>query len=348
MQTILAQLRYPLIQAPMAGVQDAALAIAVCREGGLGSLPAAMFSPERLDAELHCIRAATRAPYNLNFFAHRSRTLDAAARDAWHQALQPWFARFHVDSRAIPADPGRRPFDRDTLTLVEKHRPPVVSFHFGLPEPELLAAVRASGAKIMASATTVAEARWLATRGVDAIIAQGLEAGGHRGHFLSNDLTLQSGTFALLPAIRRAVNLPVIAAGSIGDAATVNAAFALGADAVQVGTAFLLADEAKTSAAHRAALQDARAEHTTLTNLFSGGLARGIVNAFMQEAGCIHPAAPPFPLAGAAISALRKAAEETGNHDFSPFWAGQNAPLARAGNVAQIIVRLFPAEGLGQ
>lgn len=348
MQTILAQLRYPLIQAPMAGVQDAALAIAVCQQGGLGSLPAAMLSPEQLDAELHRIRAATSAPYNLNFFAHRPRSIDVAARDAWHQALQPWFARLHVDSRIIPADSGRKPFDCEALALVEKHRPPVVSFHFGLPEAELLAAVRATGAKIMASATTIAEARWLVAHGVDAIIAQGLEAGGHRGHFLSEDLTLQSGTFALLPAIRRAVTLPVIAAGGISDAATVRAAFQLGADAVQIGTAFLLADEAKTSTAHRAALQDARAEHTALTNLFSGGLARGIVNTFMQEAGCIHPAAPPFPFAGAASGALRKAAEEMGNHGFSPFWAGQNASLARAGNAAQIIARLFPGESAEQ
>lgn len=341
MHTLLAQLHYPLIQAPMAGVQDADLAIAVCRAGALGSLPAAMFTPAELDQQLQRIRAATDAPYNLNFFAHRQSGISDAARDAWHQALQPWLEQYALDSAAIPADPGRRPFDRDSLALVEKHRPAVISFHFGLPDADLLTAVRQTGAKILASATTLAEARWLAARGVDAVIAQGLEAGGHRGHFLSDDLTLQSGTFALLPALRQALDIPLIAAGGISDSATVNAAFALGADAVQCGTAFLLADEARTGPAHRAALQDDHAEHTALTNLFSGGIARGIVNRFMREAGYLHPAAPPFPHAGAAAAFLRKAAEQSGNHDFSPHWAGQSARLARPGSAAQIVARLF-------
>ena len=223
---------------------------------------------------------------------------------------------------------------------MQKHRPPVVSFHFGLPEAPLLQAVRATGAKILSSATSVAEARWLAERGVDGIIVQGLEAGGHRGWFLHHDPNAQSGLFALLPNIRRAVSLPLIAAGGISDATTVRAAMQLGADAVQVGSAFLLADEATTSATHRAALQSPRAEETVLTNLFSGGCARGIVNDFMRAVGAINAAALPFPLAGAAAALLKKAAEGAGNYEYSAFWAGQNAILARPGSAAEIVARL--------
>ena len=341
MQKLFSRLRYPLIQAPMAGVQNEALTIAVCHAGVLGSLPAAMYSVEALDAALTAIRAAVGdAPYNVNFFAHRPPVVSDAQREAWHALLAPHLARFGLTVADIPAAPGRRPFDADALAFVQKHRPPVVSFHFGLPEAPLLQAVRATGAKILSSATSVAEARWLAERGVDGIIVQGLEAGGHRGWFLHHDPNAQSGLFALLPSIRRAVSLPLIAAGGISDAATVRAAMQLGADAVQVGSAFLLADEATTSATHRAALQSPRAEETVLTNLFSGGCARGIVNDFMRAAGAINPAALPFPLAGAAVALLKNAAEGAGNYEYSAFWSGQNAILARPGSAAEIVARL--------
>ena len=337
MQKLFSRLRYPLIQAPMAGVQNEALTIAACHAGVLGSLPAAMYSVEALDAALTAIRAAVGdAPYNVNFFAHRPPVVSDAQREAWHALLAPHLARFGLTVADIPAAPGRRPFD----AVVQKHRPPVVSFHFGLPEAPLLQAVRATCAKILSSATSVAEARWLAERGVDGIIVQGLEAGGHRGWFLHHDPNAQSGLFALLPNIRHAVSLPLIAAGGISDAATVRAAMQLGADAVQVGSAFLLADEATTSATHRAALQSPRAEETVLTNLFSGGCARGIVNDFMRAAGAINPAALPFPLAGAAAALLKKAAEDTGNYEYSAFWAGQNVTLARPGSTAEIVARL--------
>jgi 2-nitropropane dioxygenase family oxidoreductase len=341
MQKLFSRLRYPLIQAPMAGVQNEALTIAVCHAGVLGSLPAAMYSVEALDAALTAIRAAVGdAPYNVNFFAHRPPVVSDAQREAWHALLAPHLARFGLTVADIPAAPGRRPFDADALAVVQKHRPPVVSFHFGLPEAPLLQAVRATGAKILSSATSVAEARWLAERGVDGIIVQGLEAGGHRGWFLHHDPNAQSGLFALLPNIRRAVSLPLIAAGGISDATTVRAAMQLGADAVQVGSAFLLADEATTSATHRAALQSPRAEETVLTNLFSGGCARGIVNDFMRAVGAINAAALPFPLAGAAAALLKKAAEGAGNYEYSAFWAGQNAILARPGSAAEIVARL--------
>jgi nitronate monooxygenase len=201
----------------------------------------------------------------------------------------------------------------------------VVSFHFGVPSAELLARVRAWGSKILASATTVEEARWLEAKGVDAIIAQGLEAGGHRGIFLSEDLSTQVGTFALLPQIVRAVKLPVIAAGGVADAKGVVAVMALGAAGAQIGTAYLLCPEATTSAVHRAALKSDAARHTALTNLFTGRPARGIVNRIMEELGPISAAAPAFPLATAAIAPLRVKAESLGSGDFSPLWAGQNA-----------------------
>ena len=314
----------PLIQAPMAGSQGSALAIAVCEAGGLGSLPCAMLSADAIRDEIAAIRAATDRPFNLNFFCHAPPLPDAAREAAWRARLAGHYAEFGIDADAIPDGPGRHPFTPEAAALVEALRPAVVSFHFGLPAPELLARVQATGAKVLSSATTVAEGLWLQARGVDAVIAQGLEAGGHRGHFLSDDLGLQSGSFALLPQMVRALRLPVIAAGGIADRATVAAAMALGATGVQVGSAYLLCPEATTSAVHRAALQSPAAAHTALTNLFSGRPARGIVNRFMREMGPLDPSVPAFPLATASVAPLRAAAEAQGLGDFSPLWAGQH------------------------
>jgi nitronate monooxygenase len=313
----------PVIQAPMAGVQDSALAIAVCAAGGLGSLPCAMFDAAAVAREVGAIRAATSAPFNLNFFCHRPPVVDAGREAAWRRALAPYHREFGIDIDAVPAGPGRMPFDEATTAIVEAMRPPIVSFHFGLPEPALLARVRASGARIVSSATTVDEAIWLEQQGVDAIIAQGLEAGGHRGHFLADDISLQCGTFALLPQIVAAVRTPVIAAGGIADRAGVEAALRLGASMVQLGTAYLCCPEATTSRVHRAALTSAAARHTALTRLITGRPARGIVNRLMREVD--DAAAPAFPLATAAIGPLRAAAETRGSGDFSPLWCGQNA-----------------------
>lgn len=336
-------MRLPVIQAPMAGVQGSRLAIAACRAGALGSLPAAMLSPEALHAEIGAIRQHTDQPFNVNFFAHRQPVANAAAQTAWLEALAPFYQAFGLNTDEVAQGGGRQPFGAVQADMVAELRLPVVSFHFGLPEKALLAQVKQSGAVVMSSATTVAEARWLEANGADIIIAQGLEAGGHRGMFLNQDLTGQIGTFSLVPQICAAVRVPVVAAGGISDERTARAAHDLGAAGIQIGTALLLAEEADTSALHRAALQSPRAEHTALTNLFSGGYARGIVNRFIREAGPISPVAPPFPLAQAASAPLKAAAEAQGLDEFSSLWAGQNAPLARAETAADTVARLAAA-----
>ena len=326
----------PIVQAPMAGVQLGALTVAVSNAGGLGSLPCAMLGAEALAKELAEIRARTAKPFNVNFFCHAPPAASAARESAWRAALRPYYEEFGLDPEHVPTGPGRAPFSAEIADALEHVKPVVVSFHFGLPSPELLARVRSWGSKIVSSATTVAEARWLEDLGVDAIIAQGVEAGGHRGMFLGDDLTTQVGTFALLPQVVRAVKTPVIAAGGIADADGVAAALALGAAGVQVGTAYLLCPEATTSAVHRNALASDAAAHTALTNLFTGRPARGIVNRVMRELGPMSSAAPEFPLATAAIAPLRARAEAAGNGDFSPLWAGQNVSGCKPIPAAQL------------
>ncbi len=315
----------PIIQAPMAGVQGSALAVAVSNAGGLGSLPCARLTLDDLRKELTAIKAQTDKPFNVNFFCHTPPEPSAKREAAWRAALAPYYKEYGIDADSIPAGPGRAPFSAEAADMLEEFAPPVVSFHFGLPSTELLARAKALGAKIFCSATTIEEARWLEAQGVDAIIAQGLEAGGHRGIFLSEDLSTQVGTFALLPQIVREVKVPIIAAGGVADAKGVAAAMALGAAGVQVGTAYLLCPEATTSAIHRAALKSKAAHHTALTNIFTGRPARGIVNRIIKELGPISTATPAFPLAIAAIAPLRVKAEAQGSGDFSPLWAGQNA-----------------------
>lgn len=326
----------PIIQAPMAGVQGSALALAVSNAGGLGSLPCAMLSLDALRGELQALRAGTSRPCNVNFFCHVPPVPDAGREAAWRSALSPYYQSFGIDPAGIGAGPGRAPFSAEAAQLLEEFRPAVVSFHFGLPAPALLARVKSWGAKVLASATTVDEALWLEAHGVDAVIAQGLEAGGHRGNFLCDDLSTQVGTFALLPQVVGAVKLPVIAAGGIADAKGVAAAMALGAAGVQVGTAYLLCPEATTTPLHRAALRSESARHTALTNLFTGRPARGIVNRFMREQGPISAAAPAFPLATAAVAPLRARAESQGSGDFSPLWSGQNASGCKQVPAAQL------------
>ena len=319
----------PIIQAPMAGVQGSALAVAVSNAGGLGSLPCAMLDPASMRKELAAIRAQTDKPFNVNFFCHAPPAPSAEREAAWRAALAPYYREFGIDASAVASGPGRRPFYAEAADLLAEFRPPVVSFHFGLPSADLLARVRGWGAKILSSATTLDEARWLEAHGVDAVLAQGLEAGGHRGVFLSNDLGTQVGTFALVPQVVKAVRIPVIAAGGIADAKGVAAALALGAAGVQVGTAYLLCPEATTTALHRAALTSDAARVTALTNLFTGRPARGIVNRIVRELGPIGTAVPDFPLATSAIAPLRAKAESLGSGDFSPLWSGQNASGCR-------------------
>jgi nitronate monooxygenase len=335
-------LELPVVQAPMAGVQDHALAVAVSSVGGLGSLPCAMFDSEGTRRELVALRRGTDRPFNLNFFCHAQPTVDVAREASWRAALAPYYRELGLDIDTVPAGAGRNPFSAEAVDLLEEFLPAVVSFHFGLPDAGLLARVRSTGARIFASATTVDEALWLEQHGADAVIAQGLEAGGHRGHFLSDDLSRQAGTFALLPQVVRAVRVPVIAAGGIADAAGVTAALSLGAALVQVGTAYLLCPEATTSRVHRDALSSDAATHTALTRLFTGRPARGIVNRLMREQEAAG-LAPAFPLATAAIAPLRKAAEASGSGDFSPLWSGQNASGCRAVSAAELTRGLFQA-----
>lgn len=325
-----------LLQAPMAGSQGSALALAVCGAGGVGALPAAMLAPDALTQELQALARGTDQPWNVNFFCHTPPVPDAAREARWRALLAQFYAQAGLDISAVPAGAGRVPFSHAVADAVEPFRPPIVSFHFGLPAPDLLARVKSWGSVVLSSATTVEEARWLQARGADAVIAQGSEAGGHRGMFLTDDLTTQVGTFALLPQIVAAVDLPVIAAGGIADAAGVRAALALGAAGVQVGTAYLCSHEASTSPVHRAALQSEAARHTAITTLFSGRPARGIVNRLMRELGPLHPAAPAFPTATAAIAPLRAHWERQGSGDFSPLWAGQNASGCRSAPAADI------------
>ncbi|BAF88086.1 putative dioxygenase [Azorhizobium caulinodans ORS 571] len=319
----------PLLLAPMAGSGTPKLAIAVGAAGGLAALPAAQYTPEQLDAAIAEMREALPGrPLNLNFFAHTPPVPDAAREANWRARLAPYFAEAGIDPATVPSGGGRAPFDEKFCVLVEARRPEVVSFHFGLPEPSLLARVKATGAKVISSATTVAEAKWLEEKGCDAIIAMGLEAGGHRGAFLDLDMTRQVGTFALVPQVRDAVSVPVIAAGGISDGRGVAAAFALGADAVQVGTAFLFSPEAGVAPLHRAALERAEDNTTALTNLFTGRPARGVMNRIMREIGPLSPDAPAFPLAGAALAPLKARAEADGRDDFTNLWSGQAARLA--------------------
>jgi nitronate monooxygenase len=331
----------PVIQAPMSGSQDSKLVIAVSNAGGLGSLGAAMLMPDALRRELSAIAAGTTRPYNVNFFAHQEPVFDAAREHTWRQALAPYYKELGVDPSTIAA-PARRPrFDASIVAILEEFKPRVVSFHFGLPDHELVTRIKALGARIISSATTAEEARYLEAHGVDAVIAQGLEAGGHRGMFLSDDITTQVGTLALVRQIVRAVRVPVIAAGGIGDAESAAAAMALGAAGVQAGTAYLLCPEATTSAAHRAALMDVE-QPTAITNVFSGRPARSVVNRLMREVGPMSAAAPAFPLAAAAVAPLRARAEASGSRDFTAGWSGQNRRIhgLRAAELTQELARL--------
>lgn len=339
-------LNYPIIQAPMAGVQGSALAIAVSNAGGLGSLPCAMLTPEAILAEVSRIRLQresterTQAPFNLNFFCHQLPLIDDSIEDRWRKEFADAYQTYDVDPALIEPAPLRLPFSPLMAALVEDIKPAVVSFHFGLPEVALLDRVKRSGAKVMSSATTVEEALWLEAHGADIIIAQGLEAGGHRGMFLTSDITTQMGAFALLPQIIKAVELPVVAAGGIADAGGVKAALDLGAAAVQIGTAFMLCPEASTSQVHRKALKSPRARHTAITNVFTGRPARGIVNHMIESYGPMNNLAPPFPFATSASAPLRAKAEALGSSDFSPLWAGQNVTGCREIPAAQLIKEL--------
>lgn len=319
----------PLLLAPMAGSGLSALAIAVAKAGGLGSIPCSSISVEKATAEVAAFRSAATAPINLNFFAHHpiEPTADDTAR--WLDRLAPYFREFDIDASALPAAGGRAPFDAAMCDMVESLRPEVVSFHFGLPDETLLARVKRTGAVVLSSATTVEEGGWLEAHGADAVIAQGYEAGGHRGNFLTDDMGAQPGTMALVPQLVDALRVPVIAAGGIADGRGMAAALCLGASAVQVGTAFLLSAESTSLPVHREALRHARDDNTAITNVLTGRPARGVINRIMREVGPMSADPLPFPLAGGPLTPLRAIAEKAGKGDFQPLWSGQSGALAK-------------------
>ena len=328
----------PVVQAPMAGFAGADLAVAAMGAGAIGSLACATLDAADTIAQVAAIRARVRGPLNLNFFCH---TLGEAPDDsAWRDTLAPFYAEEGV-APPVAAPALRRPFDAAMAAVVEQVRPGIVSFHFGLPAPELLARVRTTGALVFGNATTLAEARWLAAQGCDAIIAQGREAGGHAGHFLDGHHPAALAT--LLREIVDAVDVPVIAAGGIADESSARAAIALGAAAVQIGTAYLRTPESLASPAHRALLESGGPEETVFTNLFSGGIARGLRNRLIDALGPVHPAAPRFPYASAGLASLRAKAEREGRGDYSPLWAGQGLRLARSEPAADLTRRLGAA-----
>ncbi|MEP6884036.1 MAG: nitronate monooxygenase family protein [Gammaproteobacteria bacterium] len=336
----------PIIQAPMAGSSNPELAMAVSDAGGLGSLPCALLSLAQTRAALKVIGPSNSRRLNLNFFCHPAPAIDTARNLNWRARLAPYYVELGLDPEAAPPAVGRQPFDSDFCSLVEEYRPAVVSFHFGLPPQELLARVRTAGPKVISSATTVAEARWLEDRGCDAVIAMGFEAGGHRGNFLAENMSRQVGTFALVPQIADAVNVPVIAAGGIADARGIVAAFALGAAAVQIGTAYLFCPEVNLSKPYLEALNGAGEEDTMITNVFTGRPARGIVNRLIREQGPLSSIAPAFPSAATAVAPLKAKAEAQGSGDFSNLWSGQAARLSRRSVPAGELTRLLAQQAL--
>ena len=336
----LLKIEIPIIQAPMAGSDSVALARSVASTGALGSLACALLSPDQVSEAVRALREAMTRPFNLNFFCHRMDAPDRAAKEKWKSFLRPHYQRLGLDIESVGETRLRLPFNEEMCEVVEEMRPEVVSFHFGLPSANLVERLKTVGIKILSSATSVREAIWLESRGCDAIIAQGLEAGGHRGMFLETNVATQVGLFALLPQIADAVSVPVIAAGGIADARGVRAALALGASGVQLGTAYLFCPEANTSPLYRRALEQAGDNGTAVTNLFSGGPARGILNRFLQESGPISDAAPAFPYAATLVAPLRTASEKTGALDYMQLWSGQAAGLAKSVPADQFTSRL--------
>ena len=337
---------HPIVLAPMAGVMDADLVIAVAQGGGLGSLPCAMLSVEKAREQVHIIRQRVAAPVNMNFFCHQATAADPKREAAWRQRLAPYYGELGLD----PATPinvaNRAPFDAAFCEVVEELKPEVVSFHFGLPEISLLKRVKAAGCIVMSSATIVKEAIWLEENGADVIIAQGAEAGGHRGMFLTDDIAEQPGTFALVPQVVDAVKVPVIAAGGIADGRGIAAALALGAAGVQIGSAYLRCPESRVSAAARAALAAASDDSTVITNVMTGRPARGVINRAMREVGPISADAPDFPHAATALAPLKAAAEKLGRVDFTNLWAGQAIGLGREMPAAELTRALAAEAGL--
>jgi nitronate monooxygenase len=343
--TELFKTEFPIVLAPMAGVMDAELVIAAAQGGALGSLPCAMLSVEKAREQINIIRQRVSAPVNMNFFCHAAVDADPQREAGWKQRLASYYNELGIDPLAPINAANRAPFNETMCELVEELKPEVVSFHFGLPPPAQLRRIKAAGCIVIASATIVREAVWLEENGADAIIAQGAEAGGHRGMFLAEDIAEQPGTFALLPQVVDAVRVPVIAAGGVADGRGIAAAFALGAAGVQIGTAYLHCPESKIIPPHRAALAGARDDSTVITNVMTGRPARGVINRVMREVGPLSPDVPAFPHAATALGPLKAAAEKLGKVDFTNLWAGQAVRLGRAMPAAEL-TRALAADAL--
>jgi nitronate monooxygenase len=326
----LLKLEIPIVQAPMAGSDSVALARSVSSTGALGSLACALLSPDGVLEGVRAIRQEMTRPFNLNFFCHTMQVPDAVAQGMWKSFLKSHYLRLGLDIETVPESRLRLPFNEEMCEVVEEVKPKVVSFHFGLPNGALVERLKNQDIKILSSATSVEEARWLEDRGCDAIIAQGLEAGGHRAMFLEINAATQVGLFALLPQVVDAVSVPVIAAGGIADARGIVAAFALGASGVQLGTAYLFCPESNVSPIYRRALEHANDTATAVTDLFSGRPARGILNRYLRDSGPMSEAALPFPYAATLVAPLRAASEKTGSEDYMQLWAGQAASLVEA------------------
>lgn len=332
---------YPIVQAPMATTATPALAAAVGNAGGLGSLGFGTSSPDQCRADLEALRAATNRPFNVNFFVHAPPVEDPERRSRMQARLAGYYAELGIEPSASGTPPP--PFDEAMLEVVLATRPPVVSFHYGLPAAAQLRAVKDAGAIVMSSATTVAEARWLEAEGADVVIAQGYEAGGHRGTFRSSFGSAQIGTMALVPQVVDAVRCPVIAAGGIMDGRGIAAALVLGAAGVQLGTAFLNCPEARTHPLHRHALKTSSDESPRVTTFFTGRPARALANRLVLELADAEADVLDFPLQRGMTGPLSEAAAQRGSADFYPMWAGQGAPLVRE-LPAQALVDALVAE----
>lgn len=332
----------PIIQAPMAGTSTSDLAVAACNAGALGSIAVGGTDVAGARAMVRAVRAGTSRPFNVNLFVHPPAVTDAAREAAWIETLRPTFARFGAEPPRSLQAPYRSFADNPAmLAMLIEQAPPVVSFHFGLPPPDAIAALRDCGAILLATATTVEEARAIAAAGLDAIVAQGIEAGGHRGMFDPAVPDPQLGVMPLVRLLVRESGLPVIAAGGIMDGAGIAAALDLGAVAAQMGTAFILCPESAADAAYRAALTGPGAHRTTMTSVISGRPARALANRFTAlSAQLDERQVPDYPIAYHAGKALNAAASATGEHGFGAQWAGQGAPLARAMPAAELIATL--------
>jgi nitronate monooxygenase len=332
----------PIIQAPMAGVSTPEMAAAVSNAGGLGSVGAGSVDAEATRRMIAAVRSQTDRPFNVNVFCHRPAAADSAREAAWLARLGPEFARFGAKPPARLTEIYQSFLTDDAkLAVLLEERPPVVSFQFGLPARERIEALRTAGVVLLATATKIDEGKAATAAGIDAVVAQGYEAGGHRGVFDPDAPDDGLGTLALTRLLANRLDIPVIAAGGIMDGAGIVAALALGASAAQLGTAFIGCPESAADAGYRAALLGLAAEHTVMTAAISGRPARCLANRFTALGRDVERSAvPDYPIAYDAGKALHATAKTAGEFGYGAQWAGQGAPLARALPAAELVARL--------